>query len=137
VNNKIPRHPGAAGFFPQHFLSRDDEVMLAQRIEEGEAQIVEEALSSLLALRWTLNLGKKVAAGQVNVRDIVKIFPEVSGEILIDERILNTRLKSMNAQRVGWRSRWLMAGRSSAENSSSREKDSRPLSSPCNLTPSI
>jgi RNA polymerase sigma factor (sigma-70 family) len=94
VNNKIPRRPGAAGFFPQHFLSRDDEVMLAQRIEEGEAQIVEEALSSLLALRWTLSLGKKVAAGQVNVRDIVKISPEVSGEILIDDRILKIHFQT-------------------------------------------
>jgi len=94
VNNKIPRRPGAAGFFPQQFLSRDDEVMLAQRIEEGEAQIVEEALSSLLALRWTLSLGKKVAAGQVNVRDIVKISPEVSGEILIDDRILKIHFQT-------------------------------------------
>jgi RNA polymerase sigma factor (sigma-70 family) len=94
VNNKIRRGPGAAGIFPQHFLSRDEEVMLAQRIEEGEAQIVEEALSSLLALRWTLGLGEKVAAGMVNVRDIVKISPEVSGELLIDDPVLTTRFQT-------------------------------------------
>jgi len=94
VNNRIPRDPGKAGFFPQHFLSRDEEVMLAHRIEEGETRIVDEALSSLLALRWTLGLGKNVAAGLVNVRDIVKISPEVSGEILIDDRILKTRFQN-------------------------------------------
>ena len=32
-------------------LSREEEILLAQRIEEGEAQIAEEALSSMLARR--------------------------------------------------------------------------------------
>ena len=34
-------------------LNREEEIMLAQRIEEGETQIADEALSSMLALRWT------------------------------------------------------------------------------------
>ena len=90
----MPHDPSEGGLIPQHFLSRDEEIILAQRIEEGEAQIVEESLSSLLALRWTLGLGRKVAAGLVNVRDIVKISPEVSGEILIEDRVLKTRFQT-------------------------------------------
>ncbi len=42
-------------------LSRDEETMLAQRIEEGETHLVEETLSSSLALRWTLALGNRIA----------------------------------------------------------------------------
>ncbi|HEX9272770.1 MAG TPA: sigma-70 family RNA polymerase sigma factor [Candidatus Binatia bacterium] len=75
-------------------LSREEETMLAQRIEEGETQIADEALSSMLALRWTLALGQKVAAGLVNVRDVVKDPDETSAELLGNERILKTRFRA-------------------------------------------
>jgi RNA polymerase primary sigma factor len=71
-------------------LSREEEILLAQRIEEGEAQIAEEALSSMLALQRTLDLGQRVAAGLVNVRDVVKD----SDESLVNERILKTRFRT-------------------------------------------
>ena len=75
-------------------LSREEETMLAQRIEEGETQIADEALSSMLALRWTLGLGQRVAAGLVNVRDVVKDPDETSAELLGHERILKTRFRA-------------------------------------------
>src|SRR5882724_3180497 len=75
-------------------LSREEEILLAQRIEEGEAQIADEALSSMLALRWTLGLGQRVAAGLVNVRDVVKNPDETSAELLGNERILKTRFRA-------------------------------------------
>src|SRR6266850_1397720 len=75
-------------------LSREEETMLAQRIEEGETQIADEALSSMLALRWTLGLGQRVAAGLVNVRDVVKNPDETSAELLGNERILKTRFRA-------------------------------------------
>ena len=75
-------------------LSREEETMLAQRIEEGEIQIADEALSSMLALRWTLGLGQRVAAGLVNVRDVVKDPDETSAELLGNERILQTRFRA-------------------------------------------
>src|SRR5580765_853192 len=53
-------------------LNREEEIALAQRIEEGEVQIADEALSSMLALRWTLGLGQRVAAGLENVVNVVK-----------------------------------------------------------------
>jgi RNA polymerase primary sigma factor len=74
-------------------LSRAEEIRLAQLIEEGESQIVEEALSSLVALRCALELGKTVAAGQVSMRDVVKLRVETSGEHFSDERILKARFR--------------------------------------------
>ncbi|MBI2360001.1 MAG: sigma-70 family RNA polymerase sigma factor [Deltaproteobacteria bacterium] len=70
-------------------LTREEEVKLAQKIEEGEAQIAAEALSSLLALRCALDLAKKVAIGLVNVRDVVS-----DPERIPDEEILKARFRT-------------------------------------------
>jgi RNA polymerase primary sigma factor len=75
-------------------LSREEEISLAQRIEEGEAQIAEEALSSMLALHWTLGLGQRVAAGLVNVREVVKHSDDTSTKPLVNERLLKTRFRT-------------------------------------------
>jgi DNA-directed RNA polymerase sigma subunit (sigma70/sigma32) len=44
-------------------LNREEEITLAQRIKEGETQIADEALSSMLALRWTLDWVKELPPG--------------------------------------------------------------------------
>ena len=75
-------------------LNREEEITLAQRIKEGETQIADEALSSMLALRWTLGLGQRVAAGLVNILDVVKEPDETSAELLVNERILKTRFQA-------------------------------------------
>lgn len=75
-------------------LNREEEITLAQRIEEGETQIADEALSSMLALRWALGLGERVAGGLVNVLDVVKEPDETSAELLVNERILKTRFQA-------------------------------------------
>lgn len=75
-------------------LNREEEITLAQRIEEGESRIADEALSSMLALRWTLGLGQRVAAGLVNVLDVVKEPDETSAKLLINERILKNRFQA-------------------------------------------
>lgn len=75
-------------------LSRDEEISLARQIEEGQNQIVEEALSSLLALRYALELGETVAAGQLSMRDIVKLHVEISGEHFDDDRMLRSRFQA-------------------------------------------
>jgi RNA polymerase primary sigma factor len=75
-------------------LSREEEVKLAQKIEEGEAQITGEALSSPLALRWALDLGEKVATGLVNVLDVVSDPDEIPADLLVNEKILKTRFRT-------------------------------------------
>lgn len=76
---------------PFRLLSREDEIHLAQQIDDGENQIVEEAFSSLLALRFALDLGKSVAAGQLKMRDVVQLRIETSGEHYNDEAVLRAR----------------------------------------------
>jgi RNA polymerase primary sigma factor len=74
-------------------LSREAEIRLARHIEEGERRIIEEAFSSHLALRWALDLGKRITAGTVKMRDVVKIPVKTSGEHLSDEGALRTRFR--------------------------------------------
>jgi RNA polymerase primary sigma factor len=74
-------------------LSREEETILAQRIEEGERRISDEAFSSLLALRWTLELGKRITAGTLRMRDVIKLPVKTSGEHLSDERLLRTQFR--------------------------------------------
>src|SRR6266508_3960193 len=74
-------------------LNRADEIRLAQEIDEGESQIVEEALSSLVALQCALELGKTVAAGRLSMRDVVRLRVETSGEHLNDDAILKNRFR--------------------------------------------
>ena len=75
-------------------LNRHQETTLAQQIEEAERQINDEALSSLLALRCALDIGKTVDAGKFNMRDIVTLRVEPSGEHLNDEDILKARFRA-------------------------------------------
>ena len=75
-------------------LGREREIVLARQIEQGHDQIIEEALSSRLALPWTLRLGAKLAAGTVHVRDVVRLPVGASGEVEIDEQLLRTRFRA-------------------------------------------
>ena len=88
-------------------MSRDEEVKLAEKIEEDEAQIATEILSSPLALYWALDLAKKVATGLVNIRDIVNDPEETSPgnapvKLPVDEKILKARFRrqTSNLQRL-------------------------------------
>jgi RNA polymerase primary sigma factor len=74
-------------------LSREEEVKLAQLIEDGERRIIEEAFASVLALRWTLDLGRRVTAGKMRLRDVIKLPVKTSGEHLSDERVLRRRFR--------------------------------------------
>ena len=90
--NPVVRYLQDIGSVP--LLSREDEIRLARQIEEGESQILEEALSSLLALRYALDLGETVAAGKLSMRDVVKLRVETSGEHFNDEKILRARFRA-------------------------------------------
>ena len=79
-------------------LSRDDELSLAKRIAEGEAEIATETLCSLLALHCVLAMGQKVAGGTVHAREIVDGADEASGNHMIDDKILQSRFRSRLAK---------------------------------------
>ena len=79
---------------PMRVLNRDEELALAKRITEGEAQIATETLSSLLALHWVLAMGQKVISGTVHAREIVDGSDETSVNPTIDDKILQSRFRS-------------------------------------------
>jgi RNA polymerase primary sigma factor len=75
-------------------LGREKEIMLARQIEQGQDQIIDEALSSRLTLPWILRLGAKIVAGTVQARDVLRLPVATSGEVEIDERLLKTRFRA-------------------------------------------
>jgi RNA polymerase primary sigma factor len=85
-------------------LSREEEVKLAQKIEEGEAQIAAETLSSPFALHLALDLAEKVAGGLIDVRDVVNDKDETSPDLLVDEKILKARFRTQmrKLRRLAW-----------------------------------
>ncbi|HEU0033577.1 MAG TPA: RNA polymerase sigma factor RpoD [Kofleriaceae bacterium] len=53
-------------------LTREGEVEIAKRIEEGEKEILASVLSSSLAIREILDLGERLRKGKIRVREIIK-----------------------------------------------------------------
>ncbi len=72
-------------------LSREGEVEIAKKIEEGEKQVIEEVLSSPLALSHALDLGERLSRHEVRVREIIK-DGEDDVEYLEDEEVHEKRL---------------------------------------------
>ncbi len=106
-------------------LSHREEVRLAQEIEECDAQIAGAALSSLFALRWTLGLGKQIAAGSVNVLDVVKDAGETSAEVIAHEKILKTRFQ-FQMKKLEYRAR-IYAGMMGQLNKQTSEQSRKQL----------
>ena len=78
-------------------LSREGEVEIAKKIEQGEKQVIEEVLSSPLALRYVLDLGEKLAQREIRVREIIKDGDE-DAEYLEDEEVHEKRLLEQMAK---------------------------------------
>ena len=78
---------------PIGVLCREEERELAKSIAEGEAQIAAEALSSLVALHRVLDVGKKVASGLVDARDIIDEPRQASGNPANDGKVTQIRFR--------------------------------------------
>ncbi|OGQ82467.1 MAG: RNA polymerase sigma factor RpoD [Deltaproteobacteria bacterium RIFCSPLOWO2_12_FULL_60_19] len=68
-------------------LSREGEVEIAKKIEQGEKQVIEEVLSSPLALSHVLSLGEKLAQHEIRVREIIREDGEEEVEELEYEEV--------------------------------------------------
>jgi RNA polymerase primary sigma factor len=73
-------------------LSREGEVEIAKKIEQGEKQVLDEVLSSHLALTYVLELGEKLAQHEIRVREIIKEDGDEESEYLEDEEIHEKKL---------------------------------------------
>src|SRR5207344_541641 len=61
-------------------LSREGEVEIAKKIEHGEHQVINEVLTSPMALTYILELGDKLANHEIRVREIIKEEGEEDAE---------------------------------------------------------
>ena len=73
-------------------LSREGEVEIAKKIEEGEKRVIHEVLSSPLALTYVLDLGEKLAQHEIRVREIIKEEGEEDSEDFEEEEVHEKRL---------------------------------------------
>jgi len=61
-------------------LTREGEVEIAKRIEEGERQILDVILNSKLAIQEIIDLGEKLRRKKIRVREIVRDLDEEDAE---------------------------------------------------------
>ena len=73
-------------------LSREGEVEIAKKIENGENRVINEVLSSPLALTHILDLGEKLALHEVRVREIIKEEGDEENEDFEEEEVHAKRL---------------------------------------------
>jgi len=73
-------------------LSREGEVEIAKKIEHGEKQVIEEVLTSPLALTYILDLGEKLAQHEIRVREIIKEEGDEESEDFEQEEVHERRL---------------------------------------------
>lgn len=53
-------------------LTRDGEIEIAKRIEEGEAEVLDEILNSSMGVKEFLAIGEKIEAGRLRARDVLR-----------------------------------------------------------------
>jgi RNA polymerase primary sigma factor len=73
-------------------LSREGEVEIAKKIEHGEKQVIDEVLTSPLALTYILDLGEKLAQHEIRVREIIKEEGDEDSEDFEQEEVHERRL---------------------------------------------
>jgi len=91
-------------------LTREGEVEIAKRIEEGEALVTRVILKTPIAFREVVSLGERLAKGQIGVAEITKEYDEEEGSEAAEkqrERVLglidaigerNTKLRELREQ---------------------------------------
>jgi len=91
-------------------LTREGEVEIAKRIEEGEALVTRVILKTPIAFREVISLGERLAKGQIGVAEITKEYDEEEGSEAAEkqrERVMglieaigeqNTRLRDHRDQ---------------------------------------
>src|SRR5206468_9273790 len=57
-------------------LTREGEVEIAKRIEEGEKEVLRSMLACKVAVAEIIEIGAKLKAGKLRVREVVKDAPE-------------------------------------------------------------
>jgi RNA polymerase primary sigma factor len=104
-------------------LTREGEVEIAKRIEEGEKEVLAVVINSQIAIQEILDLGVRLKAGKVRVRDVVRDYDDDSddaAEELRREKILKQIDKINKLNRENERLGQQLSGRGVSERSKKR-----------------
>jgi RNA polymerase primary sigma factor len=91
-------------------LTRESEVEIAKRIEEGEREVLAVVTGSQLAIQEIIGLGDALAAGAIRLKDVVRNLDDLDNDeehlpgvlALIDRlRSLNKKAEALDARKVG------------------------------------
>ena len=83
-------------------LTREGEVEIAKRIEQGEEEVMRIALGSPVAVKETLALGERIRNGKVRIKGVIRDFDEddddCEEEKLYEDKVLSIieRVKKLN-----------------------------------------
>ena len=72
-------------------LTREGEVEIAKRIEEGERVLVRAVLGTPQALGYILTVGEEVRSGELRVRDLVRDEADEDGEPAVEDDVRQRR----------------------------------------------
>jgi len=87
-------------------LTREGEVEIAKRIEQGEEEVMRIALGSPVAVKESLALGERIRNGKVRIKGVIKDFDEdddyCEEERLYEEKILTIieRIRKLNEKNL-------------------------------------
>ncbi len=102
-------------------LTREGEVEVAKRIEEGERRVLRVVLNSSVAIEEILSLGDKLRKNEIRVNEVVKDADEEDGES--DEQWHVQRVcKLIDKVRVLWNGQARLAGKLDATDSAATKK---------------
>ena len=76
-------------------LTREGEVEIAKRIEEGEKEVLAVVISSQIAIQEIIDLGDRLRAGKARLRDVVKDYEtddDISAGESADDVVEDTRM---------------------------------------------
>jgi len=83
ANDPVRMYLRKMGSIP--LLTKDGEVTIAKKIEEGESQVMEVVLNSQIGIQEVLSVGERIRAGKIRVRDVVRGLDEDDPEVNEDE----------------------------------------------------
>jgi RNA polymerase primary sigma factor len=91
-------------------LSREGEIEIAKRIEEGKKDVASAVFGMPMTIEYVLSLRDKLKAGKVNVREIVAAYDEEFEDEEVEQDDTELRLRTLDAlNKVRKLSRTLMA----------------------------
>ena len=77
-------------------LTREGEVEIAKRIEEGEKEVLAVVINSQIAIQEIIDLGDRMRTGKVRVKDVVRDYDEEASDEAIEEARRERVLKQID-----------------------------------------